>query len=218
MKKLHWIRTLGAVMGAVAIAGCSTNQIARTSSITVDESTTIDLGARKKEIDNIKARFSCDLNRYSDIYNYISAYLRDSNHYQINVLDNQAYRNQLARDMRVADKYISSAYFRKYYISPETSIIEDAYGDIRSPEVLCIQERAQDKYEAFVFTYRRSRMDYAIVDTLTISIEGNEKFVLPIQAPKSVSPQASSVYASIGASKVPTNAITVLKTVFKQHP
>lgn len=120
--------------------------------------------------------------------------------------------------MRVADKYISSAYFRKYYISPETSIIEDAYGDIRSPEVLCIQERAQDKYEAFVFTYRRSGMDYAIVDTLTISIEGNEKFVLPIQAPKSVSPQASSVYASIGASKVPTNAITVLKTVFKQHP
>lgn len=218
MKKLHWMHTLGAAIAALTIAGCSTNHIARTLPIDADQSAAVDRAKQKKEIENIKSMFSCDLHRYSDIYNYINAYLRDSNHYQINVLDSLAYRNQLARNMRVADKYISPAYFKKYYISPETSTIEDAYGDIRPPEVLCIQERTQEKYEAFILTYSQSRMDYAVVDTLTIAIEGGEKFLLPIKAPEHVSPQASSVYADIGASKVPANAITVSKSVFKQRP
>jgi hypothetical protein len=218
MKKSHWMRILGAFVAAATMVGCSTNHLARTSPIEAGQSAAVDPVAQKKEIENIKAMFSCDLRRYSDIYNYVSAYLRDSNQYKINVLDNLAYRNQLARNMRVADKYISPTYLKKYYISPETSTIEDAYSDIRPPEVLCIQERTQEKYEAFILTYSQSRMDYAVVDTLTIAIEGGEKFLLPIKAPELVSPQASSVYADIGASKVPANAITVSKSVFKQRP
>lgn len=218
MKNLHSMRALGVVMAAITIAGCSANHIKQNLPIDSDKSTNVDRVAKNKEIERIKAMFSCDLRLHPDIYNYISAYLRDSNQYKINVLDNLAYRNQLARDMRVADKYISPTYFKKYYISPEASIIQDAYGDDRPPEILCIQKRAHEKYEAFILSYWHLKMDYAIVDTIAIETEGSEKFILPIKAPEPVDPQASSVYADIGASKVPANAITAGKTVFKQRP
>lgn len=217
MKNNHWLRSLCNVVVILNLTACAASSPVLTSMNDGPRSEVVNLESQKREIDKIRVKFSCDLARHVDILNYISAYLRESNFYDINVLDNRAYRNMIERDMMVADKYISPKYLRAHYISPQTSIIQDVYGNSRPPEILCIKEAVGEKYEAYILTYWHKKMDYAVVDKISISIEGGEKFLVPPAGPKSTSADASSFYARIGVAKIPASEIRVIEKVFNQR-
>src|SRR5690606_4583609 len=114
--------------------------------------------------------------------------------YPINVLNDAAYRNQVMQGMKVADRYISPAYLSKYYITKNSSTIEDSYGDVRSPEIICITDGPEETYEALIFTYSRKNMDFSIVDRITVVTENGEKYLLPSRPPERVMPEASRIY------------------------
>ncbi len=166
MTKSHWGTRFGITLAITAMAGCASQVETREPVQPRVNAQVADLASQQQEIKRIEASYTCNMDKYPDVYNYVSSYLRESNAYPINVMDNVAYRNYVVQEMRVANKYISPSYLKKYYISANSSIIEDAYGDVRPPKLICITNGPDETYEALIFTYSHKKMDYAIVDKL----------------------------------------------------
>jgi hypothetical protein len=218
MTKSHWQTRLGITLAITAMAGCASQVEIRQPVQPRVNAQAADLARQQQEIKGIEASYSCNMDKYPDAYNYVSSYLRESNVYPINILDNVAYRNHVIQEMKVADKYISPSYLKKYYITPNSSIIEDAYGDVRPPKLICIKEVSHETYEALIFTYSHKKMDYAVVDKLTVVTENREKYLLPSRPPEKVVPEESKLYSDLGVPAIPTSAIHLLQTEFRQRP
>lgn len=217
MTKSHWQTKLGVAFVITTITGCASQVETRQAMQTRYNAQAVDLTSQLREIKKIKASYSCNMDKYMDVFNYVNSYLRESNVYPINALDDVAFRNNVIQEMKVADKYISPDYFKKYYIAANSSIIEDAYGDARPPEIICIKEIPNEAYEVFIFTYSHKKMDYAAVDKITVVIENREKYLLPSRPPGKVMPEDSRLYSGLGVPTVPTSAIYLLQAEFRQR-
>lgn len=200
------------------ISGCMSSSPTRKPEVVAVQMDAKTLENRTVEIRRIKSEFGCEIGTQSAAMNFLQAFLRDSNSYEVNPIDSRAYRNLLERNMNVADKYISPSYRRKHYISPQTSLIEDTYGDTRPPEIICIKQSTPDLLEARVLTYWAKAIDYAVVDRIMLSSEDGNYYLLPTSNPRPTPPDASAVYARIGLARVPSNEVRVTDSIFKQRP
>lgn len=218
MTKSHWQSRLGITLAIAAMAGCVSKVETRQPVQSHSNAQVTDLSRQQKEIKWIENSYSCNMDKYQDVYNYVNSYLRESNVYTIKALNNVAYRNHVTQEMKVADKYISPNYLKKYYITPNSSIIEDAYGDARPPKLICITESPDETYEVLIFTYSHKKMDYAVIDKLTVVTENREKYLLPSHPPERVTPEESKLYSDLGVPAIPTSAIHLLQAKFRQRP
>lgn len=209
---------LSFIVALGCISGCMSSSPARKPEVVAVQMDAKTVEIRTAEIRRIKSEFGCNVDSQSAAMNFLQAFLRDSNSYEVNPIDSRAYRNLLERDMNVADKYISPSYKRKHYISPQTSLIEDAYGDKRPPEIICLKQSTSDLLEARVLTYWAKEIDYAAVDRIMLSNEDGNYYLLPSSNPRPTSPDASAVYARVGLARVPSNEIRITHSIFKQRP